>query len=84
VRDGTVERRGRVAHVSLEEGQVVRSVTGTGGGFGDPRERDPERVRDDVRDGYVTIECAREIYAVALDPETLEVDAAGTAGLRSG
>jgi N-methylhydantoinase B len=84
VRDGAVERRGRVAHVPLDDGQLVRSVTGTGGGFGDPRERDPERVRDDVRDGYVTLEYAREVYAVALDPETLEVDAAETAALRSG
>jgi N-methylhydantoinase B len=84
VRDGAVERRGRVAHVPLDDGQLVRSVTGTGGGFGDPREREPERVRDDVRDGYVTLEYAREVYAVALDPETLEVDAAETAALRSG
>jgi N-methylhydantoinase B len=84
VRDGAVERRGRVTHVPLDDGQLVRSVTGTGGGFGDPREREPERVRDDVRDGYVTLEYAREVYAVALDPETLEVDAAETAALRSG
>ena len=33
-----------------------RLVTGTGGGYGDPFERDPERVREDVLDGYVTIE----------------------------
>jgi N-methylhydantoinase B len=84
VRDGAVERRGRVAHVPLDNGDLVRSVTGTGGGFGNPREREPERVRDDVRDGYVTLEHAREVYAVVLDPETLEVDAASTAALRSG
>jgi N-methylhydantoinase B len=84
VRDGVEERWGRVARVSLEDGQLVRSVTGTGGGFGDPRERESERVREDVRDGYVTLECAREVYAVALDPETLEVDDAETAALRAG
>ena len=84
VREGVEERWGRVPRVSLEEGQLVRSVTGTGGGFGDPREREPERVREDVRDGYVTLECAREVYAVALDPETLDVDAAVTAELRAG
>jgi N-methylhydantoinase B len=84
VRGGSVERRGRVAHAPLADGQLVRSVTGTGGGFGDPREREPERVRDDVRDGYVTLEDAREVYAVAVDPETLEVDATETASLRSG
>jgi hypothetical protein len=37
-----------------------------------------------VRDGYVTLECAREVYAVALDPETLDIDAAVTAALRAG
>jgi N-methylhydantoinase B len=84
VRGGLIERRGRVARVPLDDGQLVRSVTGTGGGFGDPREREPERVRDDVRDGYVTLQTAREVYGVALDPETLEVDAAGTAALRQG
>ena len=35
-------------------------------------------------DGYVTLECAREVYGVALDPETLEIDAAVTAALRAG
>ena len=29
-------------------------MTGGGGGYGDPREREPERVAADVRDGYVT------------------------------
>ncbi len=33
--------------------------TGGGGGFGDPRERDPERVRADVLDGFVSVEAAR-------------------------
>jgi N-methylhydantoinase B len=82
VRNGAVERHGRVARVTLADGELVRSVTGTGGGFGDPREREPERVREDVRDGYVTLECAREVYGVVLDPKTHELDAAKTAVLR--
>src|SRR5581483_345429 len=45
-RGGSVERHGRVARVELADSELVRSVTGTGGGFGDPREREPERVRD--------------------------------------
>ncbi len=55
-------RRGRIRHIDLAEGDLVRIVTGTGGGFGDPRERDPELVRADVADGYLTPEQAREEY----------------------
>ena len=47
-------------------------------------EREPERVRDDVLDGYVTVDAARAEYGVALDPATLELDAAETARLRGG
>lgn len=38
------------------------------GGFGDPRERDPERVRGDVEEGFVTPRAAREIYGVDARP----------------
>jgi N-methylhydantoinase B len=52
---------------------VVEIVTGTGGGFGSPLEREPERVREDVLDGYVTRESAEQDYGVVLDPETLDI-----------
>lgn len=38
-----------------------------GGGFGDARERDPEAVRWDVRDGYVSKEAARRLYGIDMD-----------------
>jgi N-methylhydantoinase B len=76
-------RRGRVPRVELAEGAVVRSVTGTGGGFGEPFEREPEQVREDVLDGYVTVAEARAEYGVAIDPESLETDDAETARLRA-
>jgi N-methylhydantoinase B len=60
------------AHV-LEQNSIVELRTGGGGGFGNPLERDPERVRQDVLDGYVTLEGAERDYGVTLDPETLEV-----------
>lgn len=37
-----------------------------GGGFGDPLEREPERVADDVADGVVSAEVARDVYGVTL------------------
>jgi N-methylhydantoinase B len=38
-----------------------------GGGYGDPHERDPERVLADVVDGYVSLEAARERYGVEIE-----------------
>jgi N-methylhydantoinase B len=70
-------------------GAVFRYVTNGGGGWGDPFARDPERVRRDVRDGYVSVAAARADYGVIIegdpetDPEGLRIDAAGTARLRA-
>src|SRR6266511_1615055 len=50
--DGRIEVRGKCARYRLEKGEVVQIVTGTGGGWGDPRERPAADVADDVRDGY--------------------------------
>jgi len=50
----------------LRPGDVVCLETPGGGGLGDPRERDPERVLNDVRNGYVSIDKARELYGVTI------------------
>jgi N-methylhydantoinase B len=52
-----------------------------GGGFGDPRTRDPARVLDDVLDGLITAEEARRDYGVAIDAEG-KIDEAETVRLR--
>ena len=57
----------------LAPGSMVHMETGGGGGFGVPRERDPERVRADVLDGFVVARGGAREYGVVLDPETLEV-----------
>ena len=41
------------------------------------------RVREDVRQGYVTVAAAAELYGVVLDPDSFEVDMAATAKLRA-
>jgi hypothetical protein len=41
--------------------------TSGGGGLGDPLERNPALVADDVRLGYTSTDVARETYGVALD-----------------
>ena len=73
--------------VAFEAGDRVRLERPGGAGFGDPATREPERVLADVRDGFVTVEAARETYAVSVDrmaDGTLEVDEAATRSLRSG
>lgn len=70
-------------------GTVMRYRTNAGGGWGDPLDRDPDDVRRDVRDEYVTIEGAARQYGVvvegdpAVDPEGLVVDVDGTDQLRA-
>ena len=71
--DGTETRFGKVARHPLGAGDLVRIITATGGGYGTATERDPELVADDVRNGYVTVEEAREQYGVEVDSSTYEV-----------
>lgn len=70
--------------ITLRTGDVYRHVMAGGGGFGNPFERDPEKVRADVLDGKVTVEHARRAYGVVLaDGADARVDLAGTQALRS-
>ncbi|MEJ2164782.1 MAG: hydantoinase B/oxoprolinase family protein, partial [Desulfobacterales bacterium] len=67
----------------VHNGDVVEFQSAGGGGYGDPWQRDPEAVETDVRNGYVSIEKAREDYGVVVDPATLQADLAATKKLRS-
>ena len=66
----------------LRKGDVVCLSTSGGGGWGDPLDRPPERVRGDVAGGFVSRDRAREDYDVVLDAGGL-VDAAATEDLRA-
>ncbi|MBS7706938.1 hydantoinase B/oxoprolinase family protein [Chelatococcus asaccharovorans] len=68
---------------ALKKGDVLSMRTAGAGGFGDPKLRDPARVLSDVRAGLVSIEAARDIYAVAIRTAPLAIDEAATAMLRS-
>ncbi len=48
--------------LALEKDDVVRVVTGKGGGWGEPRERDREKIESDLKNGYLTAERAEQIY----------------------
>jgi N-methylhydantoinase B len=76
--DEEPEEMGTVfSNVPIDENdEFVRPSSG-GGGFGDPLERDPEDVLEDVIDGYVSIERAEKDYGVvieAIDPDRCEYD----------
>jgi len=62
---------------------VATILTAGGGGWGDPLERDPEKVRWDVVEGYVSLKSAMEDYGVIIDPHTMEIDYQKTEDLRS-
>jgi N-methylhydantoinase B len=66
-------------------GDVISFQQSGAGGYGDPLERDPARVLDDVLDDYVSIEAARDDYGVVITGAgaDLRVDARATASLRS-
>ncbi|HYY88918.1 MAG TPA: hydantoinase B/oxoprolinase family protein [Chloroflexota bacterium] len=69
--DGSVVEppNGKLVSFPLQEGDVYIVESGGGGGFGDPKLRDPERVRGDVRAGYVTPEAAERVYGVVFAPD---------------
>ncbi len=66
----------------VPRGTVYHQLAGGGGGYGNPIERPAELVAAEVRNGMVSVEAAREMYGVAVDETSLELDAAATARLR--
>jgi N-methylhydantoinase B len=83
------ERLGSMfSDVGVGEGDVFTRPTAGGGGFGDPLERDPALVLEDVKDDYVSIERAAKDYGVVVttvDAELceFEIDAAATLAARA-
>ncbi len=67
----------------IKKGDIVVKLSPGGAGVGDPWDRPIEKVVTDVRRDLVTIEAARLIYGVVIDPATFAVDEAATRNLRS-
>ena len=65
--EGERQRFAFVSGLKTRRDDVIRVVTGNGGGFGDPKKRDPERVRRDVQNGLISAERAREVYGVTVE-----------------
>jgi N-methylhydantoinase B len=85
--NGDETKQPNVVTMVLQPGEKVRGLDCGGGGYGKPWERDAERVRHDVLEGWETPERARDVYGVALvgsdDSEDLAVDMDATTRLRA-
>jgi N-methylhydantoinase B/oxoprolinase/acetone carboxylase alpha subunit len=82
---GTPEEReltSKVVGLRVKQGDLISWELAGGGGWGNPFEREPDRVLKDVVDDYVSIEGARRDYGVVIDPHTMTIDMRATAQLR--
>ena len=76
-RPGERELSGRGVDLPLRRGNTFALRSSGGGGWGDPRRRDRELVRADVRDGYVTAQQARDIYGFTDDARATPAEDTG-------
>ena len=81
-RDGAVVPVPSHRMVRVQTGDVVVKISGGGGGVGDPFEREPQQVLNDVRNEMVGVKSAAETYGVVIDPNRWTVDEPATARLR--
>src|ERR1700733_1334682 len=73
----------KVLVAMLKTGDAFRLRSGGGGGYGSPLDRPATDVAADAEQGYISLEAAKELYGVVLDPETFAVDLAATESLRA-
>lgn len=74
-------------NVPLRDGDAIDFLSNGGGGYGNPLDREPELVLEEVIDGFLSLEQARAVYGVviaAVDPEVhdFRIDAQATAQQR--
>jgi len=73
----------KVLVAQLKPDDAFRIRSGGGGGYGSPLQRPLDDVREDVRQGYVSVQAARELYGAVIDPRTFAVDKAASERLRT-
>ena len=84
-REGEEHWPSKVTGFKISAGDSLTITVPSGGGFGDPLKRAPEKVLEDVLDGFTTREAAQADYGVVLEEEQgeLVLDGAATAALRA-
>ena len=74
----------KVTGVPFAAGEFIEFREPNAAGYGDPLERDPELVREDILDDFTTVELARAAYGVVFkDEQSLDIDAEATEALRA-
>jgi N-methylhydantoinase B len=76
--DGSEEPLRPISQEVIEPGQLLGHDLSGGGGYGDPFEREPEAVLEDVLDGKVSLAAARERYGVVVVDEEIDHEATGS------
>jgi N-methylhydantoinase B len=66
---------GKVGSYPMKRGDLFVVETNGGGGYGDPLDREPERVMSDVAMGYITRSKAEDVYGVVLANDALDASA---------
>ena len=62
--DGSEERYSFVSGLTVNRDDVIRVITSCGGGYGDPKKRDAEKIKADIKNELLTLERAQKIYGV--------------------
>ena len=53
-----------VSGLDVTTDDVIRVVTSSGAGYGDPKRRDPLKVADDIKNGFITAQRAKQVHGV--------------------
>ncbi|MGC7873254.1 hydantoinase B/oxoprolinase family protein [Desulfosporosinus sp. SYSU MS00001] len=72
IEEQTIYLKSKEGARSLPNGEVLTIISSGGGGWGDPYQRDPELVRQDVQDGIISLLKARQDYGVILTDKGID------------
>ena len=64
--DGTEESYSFVSELEMNKDDVIQIITSCGGGYGDPKKRDPNAIKMDFKNGILTRERCLEVYGIEI------------------
>ena len=82
IRDGVMEPAPAKFVRSMKSGEVFRSEMAGSGGYGDPLQRDPDAIVEDIREEKISVAHARDEYGEVMEADSQRFDAKATAALR--